>query len=59
MFESLITILAFLGFGIGDAEEPYAAVYESANPQIIRAIDSNELKGFNSLEAHDADEWFV
>ena len=59
MIESLIAVLAFLGFGRGDAEEPNKMALESANPQIIRAIDSNELKGFKSLEAHDADEWFV
>ncbi len=59
MIESLIAVLAFLGFGIGDGEEPCAMALESENLQIIRAIDSNELKGFNSLEAHDADEWFV
>ncbi|MFT5521081.1 MAG: hypothetical protein ACI9IA_001681, partial [Enterobacterales bacterium] len=27
--------------------------------QIIRAIDSFELQGLNTLEDHNADEWFV
>ncbi len=60
MIESLFAILAFFGFAVhGDAEDPYAKAPESANPQIIRAIDSNDLKGFDSLEAIEADEWFV
>ena len=51
----------------GDAERPFTAAiggdaerpFSPATPQIIRAIDSVELKGLNILEAHNADEWFV
>ena len=59
MIESLLALLAFFGFGIGDVDKPNAIALESDNQQIIRVINSNELKGFNVLEAHDASEWFV
>ncbi len=60
MIELLFAILTFFGFEIPeDADDPYTKAPESANPQIIRAIDSNDLKGFDSLEAIEADEWFV
>jgi len=49
-------ILAAMG---GDAEKPYALPVDSDNQQIIRVINSDELKGFNVLETHDANEWFV
>jgi len=60
MIESLVALMAFFGFGIGgDVEDPDKMAFHTDNQQIIRAIDSNELKGFNTLEAHDADKWFV
>ena len=59
MIESLVALLAFIGFGMGDGEEPNKTALQFDNQQIIRAIDSNELKGFNVLETHDAKEWFV
>ncbi len=60
MIELLFAILASFGFDVGgDAEDPYTKASESANLEIIRAIDSNDLKGFDSLEAIEADEWFV
>jgi len=42
-----------------DVEDPSKMTLQSDTQEIIRAIDSNELQGFNSLEAHDADKWFV
>ncbi len=62
MIESLLALMAFFGFGFGvggDVEEPNNIALHIDNQQIIRAIDSNELKRFNILEAHDANEWFV
>ena len=59
MIESLVALMAFFGFGIGEGEDPDRMAFHSDNKQIIRAIDSNELRGFNALEAHDADKWFV
>jgi len=59
MIEFFISLLSLVGFGMGDADDPVASVMDSENQQIIRAIDSLELKGLNTLEAHDADEWFV
>ena len=50
----------FWGFGMGgDAEDPYSGQLASNDQQIIRAIDSVELKGLNTLEAHNAEMWFV
>ncbi len=57
MIEVLMALMAF--FGIGDGEDPDKLAFYSDNQQIIRAIDSNELREFNALEAHDADKWFV
>ncbi len=57
MIESLLALMAF--FGIGEVEDPNNIALHIDNHQIIRAIDSNELKRFNILEAHDANEWFV
>ena len=59
MIESLVALMAFFGFGVGEVEDPDRMAFQSDNQQIIRAIESNELQGFNSLEAHDADKWFV
>ena len=68
MNTSLLALIAFVGYAIGgDAERPFTAAiggdaerpFSPATPQIIRAIDSVELKGLNILEAHNADEWFV
>ena len=59
MIESLLAILAFLGCGMGDEDKPFTSVTDSANQQIIRAIDSTEMTGFNALESHNADQWFV
>ena len=60
MIESLLAVLAFLGCGVvEDGERPLTSVTDSANQQIIRAIDSTEMTGFNALESHNADQWFV
>jgi hypothetical protein len=59
MIESFLALMAFIGFGIGDGEEPSKVALQAEPQQIIRAIDSIELQGLNNLEAHDADEWFV
>ena len=59
MIESILAIMAFLGCGMGDGEEPNAITLDSTTPQIIRALDSIELQGLNTLESHTADEWFV
>jgi len=60
MIESLVALMAFFGFAMGpDVEDPSKMTLQSDTQEIIRAIDSNELQGFNSLEAHDADKWFV
>ncbi len=60
MIECFISLLAFLGFGTGDGNDPlhghHAPEYQQ---EMIRAIDSNELKGFDQLEVQKADEWFV
>ncbi|MFT5453040.1 MAG: hypothetical protein ACI9N9_002539 [Enterobacterales bacterium] len=59
MIEVFLVTMAFFGYEIGDTEKPVASVIESSDQQIIRAIDSFELQGLNTLEAHNADEWFV
>jgi len=59
MIEAIVALMAFFGFGIGDAEDPHKVAFQQDNQEIIRAINNNELKGFNALEAHNADEWFV
>ena len=60
MIESLISLLAIFGFDGGEGEDPkYAAQAPEQQIEMIRAIDSLELKGFENLEAHTADEWFV
>ena len=60
MIESLISLLAIFGFDTGESGDP-AKHAQAPEQQIemIRAIDSLELKGFENLEAHTADEWFV
>ena len=60
MIESLISLLAIFGFDGGETDDPrQAAMAPESKPEMIRAIDSLELKGFENLEAHTADEWFV
>ncbi|PCJ46600.1 MAG: hypothetical protein COA74_13370 [Gammaproteobacteria bacterium] len=59
MIESFIALMAIFGFGIGDGEKPQVKTSDFSNQQIIRAIDSFELRGLNTLEAHNAEEWFV
>ena len=60
MIESFISLLALLGFGIGEGEDPSASIQAPEYQiEMIRAIDSNELKGFDHLEVQQADEWFV
>lgn len=59
MFKLYLTLTSFFGFGMGDADEPYARTVAPHNQEIIRVLDSVELQGLNSLEAHDADTWFV
>ena len=60
MIETILSILAFIGFGVGDGEDPiYGYQNHQPNQEIIRAIDSEALKGFDSLESHKAEEWFV
>jgi len=59
MIEAILGLFALLGCGLGDGEVPKGVTLEQAPQQIIRAIDSPELMGFDSLEAHRADEWFV
>ena len=54
------TNLAFLGFGIGEGDDPlHGHLDPEYSQEMIRAIDSNELKGFDQLEVQKADEWFV
>jgi hypothetical protein len=58
MIEAIFALLAM--FGDAEGEEPcVAATKLDENTQIIRALDSQELKGFDNLQAHQADEWFV
>ena len=57
MIEAIIAFLAC--FGTGEAEDPKMASVEPQQIQIIRAIDSQELKGFENLQSHQAEEWFV
>ena len=59
MIESFLAVMAFFGYGIGSGDDPSRLASQSEPQQIIRAIDSFELQGLNTLEAHDADEWFV
>ena len=59
MIESILAIMAFLGCGTGSIEDPNKMTFNSESPQIIRALDSIELQGLNTLESHTADEWFV
>jgi hypothetical protein len=59
MIESFIAVMAFLGFGIGSGDDPSEMAFQTESQQIIRAIDSFELQGLNTLEDHNADEWFV
>ena len=59
MIESFIAVMAFLGFGTGSGDDPFMMAFQTESQQIIRAIDSFELQGLKTLEAHNADEWFV
>jgi hypothetical protein len=59
MIESFIAVMAFFGYGLGDGVDTVYSAVESSDQQIIRAIDSFELQGLNTLEDHNADEWFV
>ena len=60
MIESLISLLAIFGFDGGETEDPKsAALAPQHQPEMIRAIDSLELQGFENLEVQTADEWFV
>ena len=58
MIEAILSIFALLGFGQGDNDDPVYG-YQEPTQEIIRAIDSEALKGFDSLESHKAEEWFV
>ncbi len=60
MIEAIISLLALVGFDNGQSGDPskYSQLPES-KPEMIRAIDSVELKGFDNLEVQQADEWFV
>ena len=60
MIESMISLLAIFGFDGGEGDDPakYAQAPEH-QPEMIRAIDSLELQGFENLEVQTADEWFV
>ena len=60
MIESFISLLALMGFGVGDGGKPGDAhLAPQYQQEMIRAIDSTELKGFDHLEVQQADEWFV
>ena len=60
MIELLLTMAAFFGFALGDdVDVTNVQTLDTENKQIIRAIDTMELQGLNTLEAHNADEWFV
>ena len=60
MIESFISLLALLGFGQADGEDPlHCHISPEYQIEMIRAIDSTELKGFDHLEVQQADEWFV
>jgi len=59
MIESFLAVMAFFGCGIGSADDPAKLAFQAEDQQIIRAIDSFELQGLKTLEAHNADEWFV
>lgn len=58
MIEFFITLMAFFGFSEGEGDKPLYT-YEKPEQEMIRAIDSDALKGFDRLETHDANEWFV
>ena len=59
MIEAIISLLAVC-FGAGEGEDPasYAQTLDN-QPEMFRAIDSVELKGFENLEVQEANEWFV
>ena len=59
MIESILALVAFFGYGVGDNDKPDAVTFQPANHEMIRAIESQELKGFENLEVHNAEEWFV
>lgn len=60
MIELVISLLAICGFDTGESGEPAKHAQASGHqPEMIRAIDGLELKGFENLESHTADEWFV
>lgn len=57
MIEVFVAVMAMFGIGTGD--DPAKVTMQNDDQQIIRAIDSQELSGYNNLEALNADEWFV
>ena len=59
MIESILALLALIGFAEGDGDIPKSVQLDNNNHEMIRAIESQELKGFENLEVHNAEEWFV
>ena len=59
MIESILALFAVFGYGIGETGDPDHVQLENNNHEMIRAIESQELKGFENLEVHNAEEWFV
>ena len=59
MIESILALAAFFGLGVGDNDNPDYVQMENNTHEMIRAIDAQELKGFDNLEVHNAEEWFV
>ena len=59
MIEAILSLFALLGAGVGDADKPKHTYLEPSQQEIIRAIDSDALKGFDHLQSHDANRWFV
>ena len=59
MIESIISLLAVC-FGLGDGADK-VSYYQAPeqDKEMIRVLDGDALKGFDNLEIHQADEWFV
>ena len=60
MIESILALFAVFGCGIGEVGDPdKVSLNDNANHEMFRAIDTQELKGFENLEVQNAEEWFV
>ena len=59
MIESILALFALFGFGTGQTGDPKHCQLYQSNHEMFRAIETQELKGFENLEVQNAEEWFV